>query len=249
MKARFIAFLVLILVSVSILTLASCSSGTDLEKTRVGKADQKATVTFPEKKFIDDREARFAVRIVTYPKALPTLSAKVEGFTVDDITGWFTAGGGKAQPKIEILPHTPDLSLSGVHGEQLSNAKPIQKMWEITGEETGTLSLTNESAITFANPNEYRSYGVLPKGNLRKDVKIVFARDMIEEKDAVEGVEAYIESHGGIPESAKRKITPGQSNIRIVKGGKLIDPIGKTLWYSVNYEHRYEGIPIELDKI
>ncbi|MDI6817291.1 MAG: hypothetical protein QME41_08910 [Actinomycetota bacterium] len=250
MKQRVLGLLVLISVLTLVFTSTSCTSKAKPENTQVDKSkNQNMTATFPKTTFIDDREVRFAVRNISYPKSLPTLSVKTEGFADDEVVGWFTAGGGKAQPKTEILLRTPDLSLSGVRSDKLSNAQPTQEMWDITGEETGTLARENNGGIMFSNPKEYRSYGILPKGIMEPDVKMIFARDMITEKDAVEGTEAYVESHGGIPEDARRKATPGTSNIRIVKNGKMVDPVGKTLWYSITYDHRFRDIPIESDKI
>jgi len=254
MKQRVLIFVTLLCVLILMLTMTSCTSGKNPEKSQAGKANkQKMTATFPEKTFIDDREVRFAVREVTYPTALPVLSAKAEGFTDDELTGWFTEGGGKAEPKVdERYPlrfgHSPEDGVTPCEAE--NTPKNLPKMWEITGEETGTLIREDNDAIMFLNPNEYRSYGALPKGNIANpNAKIIFARDMITEKEAVRGAEAYIESHGGLPVDIKRKIIPGMSGLRIVKDGELVDPVDRTLWYSIIYTHRFENVPIEPDKI
>lgn len=251
MKQRVLCLLVLISVLTLVFASTSCTSGKNSERPQAGKVDKhKITVTFPEKEFIDDREVRFAVRKVSYPATLPVLSAKADASTDGELTGWFTAGGGKAERATGDMGggyHFGDLQLLR---KELPGAQPRQKSWLITGEETGTLTLTGDGAIMFSNPNEYRSYGALPKGNIANpNAKIIFARDMITEKEAVRGAEAYIESHGGLPADVKRKIIPGMSGLRIVRDGELVDPVDRTLWYNITYTHRFENVPIEPDKV
>lgn len=251
MKQRVLGLLVLISVLTLVFTSTSCTNDEKPENSQADKAKNKnITAIFPETMFIDDYEVRFAVRKVVYPKSLPTLSAKTEGFTDDETVGWFTVGGGKAERTTERVTGRPYSGLYPSTSNRPEDTRPQPKMWEITGEETGTLVLENDGDIMFANLKEYRFYGIMPKGDIANpDAKIIFARDMITEEDAISNVETYVESHGGIPEDARRKITPGQSNIRIMKDGKLVEPIDKTLWYDITYNHRFASIPIEPDEI
>ncbi|HEY3374332.1 MAG TPA: hypothetical protein VGK02_04635 [Candidatus Aquicultor sp.] len=212
-------------------------------------------VVLPRTIFVGDYQARCTPRKITYLKTLPLLTAKTEQFSEKEVIGWFKPSSITTSQAVSTdVSWSFSRNLYGLYVANQIAADAGQKAWDLQGEETGTLVIRQvpdnflTPNISFSNPTEYHSYGLIPKGP-EPQPKVIFVRESISETEAIVKADAYINAHGGMPADAVRHAVSIESGVIVKEQGKRVYPINSIYGYSVSYSQRYQGIPVYLDSI